>query len=144
MEIRSWTYEDIYEIAALEQACFRDPWSYRMLADTFFQDSTLALAAFEGGKVLGYGFLVVAGEEADVADIAVAPDSRRRGVGQALLGALEEAAKARGVKKLFLEVRVSNAPAMLLYLRGGFAGSYVRPRYYEDGEDALVMTKRIG
>lgn len=144
MELRKWTYEDIYAIAALEKVCFRDPWTYRMLADTFFQENTVALAAVEGNELIGYGFLVVAGEDADVANVAVAPQQRRRGAARALLRGLEEAAAARGVKRLFLEVRVSNAPAMLLYLRSGFTGRYVRPRYYGDGEDALVMVKTIG
>ena len=50
---------------------------------------------------------------------------------------------AAGVRKMFLEVRVSNAPAMSLYLGAGYVGRYARPRYYGDGEDALVMDKNL-
>jgi len=50
-------------------------------------------------------------------------------------------AKERGATEMFLEVRVSNAAAMRLYLGCGFAGVYARTRYYSDGEDCLVMKK---
>jgi len=46
-------------------------------------------------------------------------------------------------KELLLEVRVSNVPAMSLYLHLGYAGIYTRSRYYADGEDAVVMQKRL-
>ena len=44
---------------------------------------------------------------------------------------------------MFLEVRVSNAAAMSLYLKRGYVGRYARPRYYGDGEDALVLEKGL-
>ena len=60
-----------------------------------------------------------------------------------MLSRLEKRAALLGVKRVFLEVRVSNAPAMSLYLKAGYAGRYVRPKYYGDGEDALVMLKNL-
>ena len=64
---------------------------------------------------------------------------RGKGIGKKLVNALVKKLYARGVRRIFLEVRVSNAAAMALYLRCGFVGVAVRPRYYGDGEDALVM-----
>ena len=49
----------------------------------------------------------------------------------------------RSAERVLLEVRVSNAPAMRLYLKRGYVGCGVRPRYYADGEDALIMQKRL-
>ena len=143
MDIRPWTYEDIYAIAELEKQCFPDPWTFQMLADSFFEENTLTAAATEGQQLIGYAFLVGAGEDADLANIAVAPACRGRGVAKSLLGALERAAKERGTKRIFLEVRVSNAPAMTLYLSCGYVGRYVRPRYYGDGEDAVIFAKEL-
>ena len=60
-----------------------------------------------------------------------------------LLRRLEGEARAAGARRMFLEVRVSNAAAMMLYLRAGYVGRYARPRYYGDGEDALVMEKKL-
>lgn len=142
MELRKWVYEDIYAIAALEKQCFADAWTFRMLADSFFSENTITVAAAEGDAIVGYGFLVVAGEEADLANIAVAASHRRKGIAEAMLESLESKAKNAGVRQLFLEVRVSNAAAMSLYLKRGFVGCSVRPRYYGDGEDALVMVKK--
>ena len=143
MNYRKWRYEDIFRIAQLERECFSDPWSFQMLADTFFGENTLTAAAEEDGVLVGYAFAVCAGEEADLANIAVAKERRGKGVAKGLLSRLETDARAAGVRKLFLEVRVSNAPAMSLYLGAGYVGRYARPRYYGDGEDALVMDKNL-
>lgn len=143
MELRKWKYEDIMEIAALEKQCFSDPWSFRMLADSFFGENVVTAAAEEGGKVIGYAFAVLAGEDADIANVAVSPACRRRGIASQLLARLEAHAASVGVRRMFLEVRVSNAPAMALYIKRGYVGRYVRPRYYGDGEDALVMEKAL-
>ena len=143
MEYRKWRYEDVFQIAALEKECFADPWSFQMLADTFFSEHTLSVAAAEDGKIAGYAFAVLAEEEADLANIAVTKSFRRRGIAKELLSRLEAQVRAAGGRKMFLEVRVSNAPAMALYLKTGYVGRYARPRYYGNGEDALVMEKKL-
>ena len=143
MEYRKWRYEDVFQIAALEKECFSDPWSFQMLADTFFSEHTLSVAAAENGKIAGYAFAVLAEEEADLANIAVTKSFRHRGIAKELLSRLEAQVRAAGGRKMFLEVRVSNAPAMALYLKTGYVGRYARPRYYKDGEDALVMKKEL-
>ncbi len=68
---------------------------------------------------------------------------RNSGVGTKVLNSLCDLAKSKGVKKVFLEVRVSNVPAMSMYLKNGFRGAYARTRYYTDGEDCLVMVKEL-
>ena len=78
VSLRPWAYEDIFKIAELEKQCFRDPWNFRMLADAFFSENTLTVAAEEEGALVGYAFAVLAGEEADVANVAVAESCRRR------------------------------------------------------------------
>ena len=114
-----------------------------MLADTFFSEHTLSVAAAEDGKIAGYAFAVLAEEEADLANIAVTKSFRHRGIAKELLSRLEAQVRAAGGRKMFLEVRVSNAPAMALYLKTGYVGRYARPRYYGNGEDALVMEKKL-
>ena len=82
-------------------------------------------------------------EDVETDDIAVSPEYRRCGIGGQLLKAVEGEARARGAIRAFLEVRVSNLPAMALYEKCGYKAIRRRVKYYPDGEDAFVMTKRL-
>ena len=96
------------------------------------------------GKPAGF---VVAGRMADemeILNLAVEPSYRRRGAATKLLEAAMEFAQARGARRVFLEVRASNAGAIAFYRRYGFAEIARRPRYYaEPVEDALVLAREI-
>lgn len=144
MEIRRWKYEDILPISQLERECFPDePWSFSALASSFGSPAFTGVVAVEDDEIIGYGGVTAAADTADIDNIAVAEDYRRGGVAGAILSELENLSRANGVKKLFLEVRVSNYAAMSLYLKHGFRGVYARTRYYRNGEDCLVMAKEL-
>ena len=143
MNGRAWTYADLSAIAALEAECFSDPWNLRMLAESFLSGHFFGSLLEEDGAVIAYGGMSVVEGEAEVQLIATAEMYRRCGRGGMILQDLTEEAKKRGAQRIFLEVRVSNAPAMMLYLKHGFRGLYARSRYYSDGEDALVMVKEL-
>ena len=143
MNGRAWTYADLSAIAALEAECFSDPWNLRMLAESFLSGHFFGSLLEEDGAVIAYGGMSVVEGEAEVQLIATAEMYRRCGRGGMILQDLTEEAKRRGAQRIFLEVRVSNAPAMMLYLKHGFRGLYARSRYYSDGEDALVMVKEL-
>ena len=144
MIVRAWKYEDILRIAELEKECFPDePWSFQMLASSFESETFHGVLAEDGGEIVGYGGITVAYDTADIANVAVAEAFRHSGVGSAILEKLLSVARSRGAVKAFLEVRVSNATAMALYLKHGFKGMYARTRYYTNGEDCLVMTKEL-
>ena len=93
--------------------------------------------------MVGYACETVLFDEGEIANVAVSPERRGQGLGKRLMDWLEERAKSLGAEKLFLEVRVSNAPALALYNGCGFEPLAVRKKYYPDGEDALVMTKKL-
>lgn len=143
MNGRKWTTEDLTEIARLEEECFSDPWTNRMLADSFLSDSFFGSLLEEGGGVTAYGGMHFAGDEAEIELIATAEMYRRCGRGSRVLDDLIDEARNRGIKSVWLEVRVSNAAAQLMYLKKGFRGAYARTRYYPDGEDAIVMKKEL-
>ena len=144
MQIRKWEYKDILRISEIETECFpQEPWSFKMLASSFQSESFCGVLAEDGGEIIGYGGITVAADEADIDNVAVTEPYRRSGVGTSVIGELINVAKARGAKKIFLEVRVSNSVAMQLYLKNGFKGVYARTRYYSDGEDCLVMVKEL-
>ena len=143
MTFREWRYSDILKISELEKECFpQEPWSFKTLASGFGSDNFFGVVA-EDGEVAGYGSISLAVDTADIGNIAVAEAYRRCGAGSEILTRLVDYAEAKGVKKVFLEVRVSNSPAMMMYLKHGFKGVYARTRYYSDGEDCLVMAKEL-
>jgi len=79
-----------------------------------------------------------------IISIAVLPEHRRRGVAKALLSrALKALREEYGCSEAYLEVRVSNAPAISLYRKLGFEIVRVSKRYYIDGEDAYIMARRL-
>ncbi len=143
MNGRAWQYSDLSAIAALERECFSDPWNHRILAESFLSGHFYGSLLEEDGAVAAYGGMVVFGEQAQVQLIGVAEMYRRCGRGGMILEDLISIAREKGVKHVFLEVRVSNSPALLLYLKHGFSGLYARSRYYADGEDAIVMMKEL-
>ena len=143
MNTRPWTMRDLDGIAALEAECFKDPWNRRMLADCFLSEHFCGLLLEEEGRLVGYGGMSVVLDEAEIQLIAVSEMYRRCGRGKKILDDLVELAREKGVRRIFLEVRVGNVSAQILYLKSGFSGLYCRTRYYPDGEDAIVMVKEL-
>ena len=143
MSLRAWKLSDLDAIAALEAECFSDPWTRRMLAESFLSDRFEGVLLEEEGNIVAYGCMTVTLDEAEIEIVAVSEMFRRCGRGNKIVEELLSIARRRGVKKVFLEVRVSNTSAQILYLKNGFRGLYSRTRYYPDGEDAIVMVKEL-
>jgi ribosomal-protein-alanine N-acetyltransferase len=138
---------DIHAVADLEQAVFGgEAWSAGMLAEELAgaPQTRYYLVAEEHGAILGYGGLMLAGEQADVVTIGVRQGRWGEGIGTALLTGLITEATRRGCRELFLEVRVDNDRAKRLYHHHGFEGIGIRPGYYQpSGTDALVMRRPL-
>ena len=143
MIIREWTKEDIPVIADMERRCFHDAWTEEMLSDTLRYPIYNCFLAEEGGQVCGYCCLIVVCEDAEVGNIAVDTPFRGKGIGKALMEAMHQRAKEKGATQSFLEVRVSNTNAIALYKKFGYESYGIRARYYEDGEDAIVMKRAL-
>jgi ribosomal-protein-alanine N-acetyltransferase len=96
------------------------------------------------GSVAGFicPFLVL--DEGHILDVAVGNTRRGEGIGGLLVETALRLLRERGALRVSLEVRTSNAPAISLYRRLGFEVSGLRKRYYENGEDALLMDITFG
>ncbi|MBP1587238.1 MAG: GNAT family N-acetyltransferase [Clostridia bacterium] len=130
----------IDEAAYLEECCFRKPWGSSFLAslaDNKFMRLRGTYDA-ESGELMGYCCYSVIFEDCELMRICTQPRFRRKGVAAGLLDDLIADARASGCDRIFLEVRKSNRGAISLYESRGFAYSYTRYNYYENGEDALV------
>ncbi|HSK22031.1 MAG TPA: ribosomal protein S18-alanine N-acetyltransferase [Egicoccus sp.] len=110
--------------------------------DLIRDDRCCLVARSTDGAVVGFAMGFVLLDEAHVLDIAVAEPHRRQGIGRTLMDTLLDRVCERGATGVTLEVRRSNTAALALYRRLGFAVEGERPRYYPDGEDALLMWRR--
>ena len=141
MIIRRATADDVDRIAEMEKVCFpEEPWSRDMVAAEFSGlNPTRYFAAEEDGRIVAYAGVWVIPPEGYITNGAVLPECRRRGVASQVLQTMIDECLAEGVTDITLEVRVSNDPAIALYRSFGFEEAGVRRRYYQDGEDALIM-----
>lgn len=135
---------DIDFIASAREAGFSDGWNKSMLLSAINGGRFHALIAEENGERIGFityseGFDGVF----DLEDLFVLPSQRKKGAGGALVSEFIDRARALGGKKIFLEVRKSNAVAVALYGKSGFEKISERAKYYADGETAAVMLKEI-
>ena len=126
-------------VAEIERLCFAEPWSAQALRLLLGEDAC-GFVALSHGRVCAYGGMLLAPNEGQITNIAVHPDIRRQGMGAAILSALLEAARARALAEVFLEVRVSNQAAIALYRANGIEAVGERRNFYRHPtENALVM-----
>ena len=144
MIITNMTIYHVAQVAELEKICFQDPWSEKSVAAELEHGYSLWLVAMEGETLAGYIGSQISYGEADMMNVAVSPDHRRKGIGEKLILALMEALKVRECISLALEVRASNAPAIALYEKLGFGQIGLRKNYYRTPkEDALILRKEL-
>ncbi len=142
--IQKMSRADVDQVAGLEKICFSDPWSKDMFLDELRLKLAIPLVVKLKEKVVGYTCLWHLDDQMEVANFAVSPDHRRRGVGQTIIKRILWEAKQRGCKSIVLSVRESNKAAFNLYTKFGFVEAGRRKGYYRSPpEDALAMLKTL-
>lgn len=140
--------EDVGRVMEIEKDGFKHPWSRELIERELGHAWSQILLACEVGageeRVVGYIVFWLVHDEIHVLNVATALESRRRGIGRALMEAAEGAGRTRGARLSTLEVRRSNLGAIELYRAIGYRQVGIRPRYYaEENEDAIVMVKML-
>jgi ribosomal-protein-alanine N-acetyltransferase len=152
--VRKFVPNDLQAIMQINRACLPENYTDFFFIDLHQRYPETFIIAEENGKYLGYimcrieiglsamglGGLTRKGH---VVSIAVMPQARHRGVAQAVINKSLEGMKYYKAKQVFLEVRVTNEPAISLYKKLDFEISKTINGYYSDGEDAYVMTKKL-
>lgn len=144
LAVRAATAGDLARLTAMEADAFGpDAWSEGVLAEALTGTTASGRRTVVAGDVdvLGYAVSRVAGDVVDLERIVVRRDARRRGVAGALLADLLD--HAGGADRMLLEVSAANSAAVAFYARHGFSQIDVRPRYYRDGSDALVLRRAL-
>ncbi len=136
------TEEDLDEVIEIERACFSNPWP----PDAFLPsqgDSWARVLVLRDrhrpSMVRGYICFWMLQGEMEIQNVAVRMQERRTGGARYMLVAAIEEARRHQCRSAWLEVRPSNMAAINLYQGLGFRQVGVRKRYYDDGEDALLM-----
>jgi len=143
--VRPATPLDLEDIEAIERQSFGDPWSLESFRASLARSFVRINVAEDVAGVAGYSVVWMAGEECELANLAVEPTRRGEGIGAFLLDAAMVQAATEKVQVMFLEVRASNEPAKALYARRGFTEVGRRTRYYKNPEeDALVLRRDLG
>ncbi|MBR2385129.1 MAG: ribosomal protein S18-alanine N-acetyltransferase [Clostridia bacterium] len=139
MIIRKWMLADTERINQIEQASFSDPWSKQTLGEIVDAPNFFGLVIEVEGVVVGYIGASSVLDEGEILLVAVDEKYRGKGLGKTLVNTLLERYASNAIKKVFLEVRRSNAQAISCYQKCGFVKIAERARYYRDGEDAIIM-----
>lgn len=132
------------QVLELEQLCFAAPWSRDAYAAEFDENSLAHYCGVcQGPRLLAFaGFWQIV-DEGHIVNVAVHPDFRGQGLAKLLLTRMITVCRALGGHAMTLEVRESNAAARRLYEKMGFASAGLRPRYYDNGENAVIMWKEL-
>lgn len=154
-EVRKFTIEDLSSVTRINRLCLPENYTDYFFIDLFKRFPETFVVAERDGETVGYimcrievglsnfglGGIVKKGH---VVSIAVLPEHRCKGMGEAIIKqAMRNMQAAYKAKQCYLEVRITNEPAIGMYKKLGFEVTRTIKGYYADGEDAYVMTKKL-
>jgi ribosomal-protein-alanine N-acetyltransferase len=152
--LRVFAPADVESVVNINRVCLPENYASYFFLDTFNSSPQTFIVAESQGRVVGYlmcriehGFSDVRrlhfAKKGHIISVAVMPDFRRMGIGQGLVEHALSALSGLSTDECFLEVRITNDPAIDLYKKLGFQVTRTIPRYYYDGSDAYVMGRPI-
>lgn len=140
MKILPMAISHLNDIIRIENDSFAgDAWPLSILESELTRSNASYFSLFDDDTLIGYGGFHILYDEAEILTLAVDPKARNRGVGSMLLDYFFGIWRENNVKKVFLEVKVTNKPAISLYEKYGFKIIAIRNEYYSNKEDAFVM-----
>lgn len=144
VRIRPFVPNDIPAIASIVREALRENYPTTLYLDIhrWWRDGFL-VADLQGHPVGFLAAVIASDGQARVLMFAVSAGFRRRGIGRQMMDAFVQTCAMRGLKRLELEVRVSNGEAIQFYRQYGFEISQVLPKFYTDGEDGYKMSKYL-
>lgn len=141
MEITEMTLDDLELMKDTLYSDFDNFWSYNILKQELENEKTTYVVAKENNEIVGFAGMMIFMDEATLNNIVVKKSCRGRGIGGELLEALIEICTDLNLKTFTLEVNTSNTPAIKLYEKFGFQNLGIRKKYYNNSQDAFIMTK---
>jgi ribosomal-protein-alanine N-acetyltransferase len=154
-KLRKFKPNDLQNVMRINRVCLPENYTDMFFMDLYERFPETFIVAEENREIVGYimcrievglGSFGLGGliRKGHVVSLAVMPRFRHQGVASALLKAAMEGMAAYKAKQIYLEVRVTNEAGVNLYRKVGLEISRTIPGYYSDGEDAYVMSKKLG
>lgn len=122
---------------------FDDFWNYNVFKSELENANSKYLVAKIDNEIVGFAGIIPVLDEADISNIVVHQNFRNQKIGSYLLQGIINLAISLNLKKINLEVRESNTPAIKLYEKYGFEVCGIRKKYYDNVENAILMKKNL-
>ncbi len=152
-KLRKFTMDDLKSVMHINYVCLPENYTNYFFIDLYKRFPETFIVAEENGEVIGYimcrievglsNLLSGLMKKGHIVSVAVLPQYRHKGVGEALVNEAMKGMQLYNAKQCFLEVRVTNMPAISLYKKLGFQISRTIKGYYADGEDAYLMSREL-
>lgn len=144
IKISRMTVSDLNEIEDILFSDFDDFWNINTFKSELLNPNSKYIVAKIDNKIVGYAGIWKAVDDVHITNIVTAKNLRRQNIGSILLSNLIEMAKAEnGITSITLEVNCNNLPAKKLYEKSGFEVVGLRKKYYNNIDDAIIMTKQL-
>jgi len=153
-KLRQFELDDLQSVMQINRVCLPENYTDFFFIDLYRRFPKTFVVAEENGEVVGYimcrvevglsnfGFSGLI-KKGHIVSVAVLPERRRKGLGKALIIESMNNMRLYNAKQCFLEVRMTNTPAISLYKKLDFEITRTIHGYYADGEDAYVMSKKL-
>ena len=140
VKISKMNLDDLKEIAANYKTDFSNFWSINILEQELNNEDSSYYVLRSNNEIVGFGGLWKSVDDIHLTNIVIKKCYRNKGLGSILLKELIELVKETGKKEFTLEVNEKNIAAQKLYSKFGFKTLGIRKKYYNNKDNALIMT----
>lgn len=140
IKIYDMTFVDLDSISSSLNSDFDDFWNIDTLKEELTNQNSKYIVAKKNDEVVGFGGIWKAVDDIHITNIVVRKDQRKKGIGEKILKKLIILSKLQNVENITLEVNITNIPAQNLYEKYGFKKIGIRKKYYNNQNDAFIMT----
>ncbi len=143
IKISAMTLPDLDSISDILTCEFDDFWNYNLFKSELENKNSMYIVAKLNNQIVGFAGIWLSVDDIHITNIVVKKNCRNQKIGSLMLNNLIELCENRTQKSITLEVNSNNIPAQKLYQKFGFKNVGIRKKYYNNTEDAIIMTKTL-
>lgn len=143
IKISAMTLPDLDSISDILTCEFDDFWNYNLFKSELENKNSMYIVAKLNNQIVGFAGIWFSVDDIHITNIVVKKNCRNQKIGSLMLNNLIELCENRTQKSITLEVNLNNIPAQKLYQKFGFKNVGIRKKYYNNTEDAIIMTKTL-